>query len=444
MANPNFPNNPGYNLYVGARYIPIFDGEWDPEKKYEPLTIVQYKGDSYTSKTFVAAGIEPTNSVYWALTGKYNAQIEDLRDEIQANTQAIQKNAEDIQGTNANLDGVDERTQANTASIGNINDSIGTINQAISNLRAKTSGKQIIITDSFGTSISGVVTKPFTSWIKEWLPDTIISAKAGAGFCNDEFYNQLAALEDNPSVKDIFICGGWNDNPENAWATEANLIEKASTLKNYAVAHFPNAKLHCLFISSGMNSPKLPKLATCYTWYFRNMAAIGFEFSAWPSFAIAAGDYFVENQTHPNNAGAKVLAYAVANEMLGTSLPHALTGMGQINGKDPYSGTLNLPSQRTGLVVTSRGNPTGVSFTGPGQIGQNGQEEEIGTFKNANTRNSGDLHVPTLIITGETMFPTWLRVTTENVVKLVMSKRGGTLDFSTFQVCPLGWSYIGF
>ena len=26
-----------YNIYKGARYVPLFDGEWDNSKAYEPL-----------------------------------------------------------------------------------------------------------------------------------------------------------------------------------------------------------------------------------------------------------------------------------------------------------------------------------------------------------------------------------------------------------------------
>lgn len=84
MANPNFPNNPGYNLYVGARYVPLFANpiEWDGSKTYEPLTVVTHQGNSYTSKTFVPANIQITDTTYWALTGNYNAQIEQYRSEV--------------------------------------------------------------------------------------------------------------------------------------------------------------------------------------------------------------------------------------------------------------------------------------------------------------------------------------------------------------------------
>lgn len=72
---------PKYNTYVGMRYVPIFDGEWDRTKTYEPLTIVSYQGNSYTSRTFVPTGVDVTNETYWALTGNYNAQVEYYRQE---------------------------------------------------------------------------------------------------------------------------------------------------------------------------------------------------------------------------------------------------------------------------------------------------------------------------------------------------------------------------
>lgn len=74
--------------YIGARYVPLFadPAEWDNTKTYEPLTIVLHKGNSYTSRQYVPAGIDINNNEYWALTGNYNAQIEAYRAETQANT----------------------------------------------------------------------------------------------------------------------------------------------------------------------------------------------------------------------------------------------------------------------------------------------------------------------------------------------------------------------
>lgn len=77
--------------YVGARYVPLFADplDWDDERTYEPLTIVYYGGNSYTSKQYVPAGIQIGNEEYWALTGNYNAQIEQYRAEVAAYDQRI-------------------------------------------------------------------------------------------------------------------------------------------------------------------------------------------------------------------------------------------------------------------------------------------------------------------------------------------------------------------
>lgn len=70
--------------YVGARYVPLFAEplEWDRNTAYEPLTIVYNNGNSYTSRQYVPAGTEISDESYWALTGNYNAQIEQYRAEV--------------------------------------------------------------------------------------------------------------------------------------------------------------------------------------------------------------------------------------------------------------------------------------------------------------------------------------------------------------------------
>ena len=70
--------------YVGARYVPKFADpiEWNDQTAYEALTIVTYLGASYTSKKAVPAGVKPTDSNYWVVTGNYNAQVEEYRQEV--------------------------------------------------------------------------------------------------------------------------------------------------------------------------------------------------------------------------------------------------------------------------------------------------------------------------------------------------------------------------
>lgn len=70
--------------YVGARYVPIIVGEWDNTRTYEPLMVVTYQGNSYTSRQYVPAGIEITNESYWVLSANYNAQVEQYRKEVKS------------------------------------------------------------------------------------------------------------------------------------------------------------------------------------------------------------------------------------------------------------------------------------------------------------------------------------------------------------------------
>ncbi len=70
--------------YIGARYVPVFANpiNWNSANTYEPLTIVLHEGNSYTSRQAVPAGVQITNTTYWAQTGNYNAQIEQYRQDV--------------------------------------------------------------------------------------------------------------------------------------------------------------------------------------------------------------------------------------------------------------------------------------------------------------------------------------------------------------------------
>ena len=78
----------GTRQYIGARYVPIFGRkgetsiEWDNTKPYEPLTIVLYEGNSYTSRQTVPIGVDISDEYFWANTGNYNAQIEAYRQSV--------------------------------------------------------------------------------------------------------------------------------------------------------------------------------------------------------------------------------------------------------------------------------------------------------------------------------------------------------------------------
>lgn len=97
-----FTQHMGTRQYIGARYVPIFGRrgetsiEWDNTQPYEPLTIVLYQGNSYTSRQYVPSGIDILNTEFWANTGNYNAQVEQYRTEVLTFDDRITANADDI------------------------------------------------------------------------------------------------------------------------------------------------------------------------------------------------------------------------------------------------------------------------------------------------------------------------------------------------------------
>lgn len=140
-----FVNTCGYNQYKGARYVPIFGRmgedsiEWDNSAPYEPLTIVTYEGNSYTSRIPVPAGIDITNQQYWAMTGEFDARMEQLRRlvlryqaQIEANRAAINKEISDRTTADTELGGrIDDETTARATAISALQDTMEDADSAL-------------------------------------------------------------------------------------------------------------------------------------------------------------------------------------------------------------------------------------------------------------------------------------------------------------------------
>ena len=126
--------------YIGARYVPVFAEpvEWDSTRAYEPLTVVLYRGDSYTTKQATPAGIDISNETYWAHTGNYNAQIEQYRSEVRAYDKRITDNANNIAANKRDADDkIESLTTEHDDDIATVNSAITAANNNIKNLSTK-------------------------------------------------------------------------------------------------------------------------------------------------------------------------------------------------------------------------------------------------------------------------------------------------------------------
>lgn len=108
----------GTRQYVGARYVPIFGRkdeesiEWDNTKPYEPLTIVLYQGNSFTSRQYVPVGVDITNNEFWAITGNYNAQVEQYRRDVASYMEQVDENTRNIATNTRSIEELADYVQA--------------------------------------------------------------------------------------------------------------------------------------------------------------------------------------------------------------------------------------------------------------------------------------------------------------------------------------------
>lgn len=323
--NPNFPNNPGYNLYVGARYVPLFADpvEWDKTKTYEPLTIVTYQGNSYTSKTFVPVNIEITNTTYWVQTGNYNAQVEAYRQEVLR-----------------------------------ISESVDSIENSLKNSGYYDFSNVLCYGDSFteGYGLSNPATENWAAKFMEMVNGGTMERyfNGGAGFVHVGNTSGLAYQADfdtnvwpqvsgrAESFTTIIIQGGLNDGNQ-AIETERSAV---ASFISYLKGKFPNAKLlflTCNYYSNPYSGSITGVNLAC------EQAGIGYTEYGW-TVLYGKTSYMQSDTLHPNANGCLLLAGYLAKSVL--------------NGETPTTNMdYHQPAVGTG-GITYRQNETGIFISG--------------------------------------------------------------------------------
>lgn len=290
------PTTPGYT-YTGMRYVPVFADppEWSSANSYEPLEIVIHKGNSYTSKTFVPVGIDISNSAYWALTGNYNAQVEQYRQEVLAFDGRIEKNADDI-AKNAN--------------------DIAAVKTVADNLESHVGTEFIVIGDSWSDTDPSTTT--YIKWPITFQKHTRMNihnyARNGASVVGStpdpgqsgNFLGQVNKAIDDTSfdhsrVGLIVIMGGVND--YRSGRTYSEVAEAWSGHIASLTAAFPKARIvsfinYQIFLSRD-------------EWNWTNLAKrIIRERSGCPIHSMigwVSGSQFIADKVHPNDAGYRQL-----------------------------------------------------------------------------------------------------------------------------------------
>lgn len=347
--------------YIGARYVPLFADpiEWDNTKTYEPLTIVYYQGNSYTSRQAVPTGIAITNEDYWALTGNYNAQIEAYREEVAEYAEEVIAfdsridSIEDIlpiasfdttNTVDARLDAIETKFPLTSTDIAN--NAVTRSKIANRSITAEKIKKRVIlIGDSWGQgwtpdgNVESWITK-ITNWLNAQNISVNSSAYGGTGLVAGtknylqlltEIVTELTTDEKNEVVT-VICAGGYNDVSQSVESTYNNA---ASALKTYVNNNLPNANLLIAFIGScdySVNAVRNNSINMRLTANYTNNACRYNNISCTSAENLLDGltNIWASDGYHPNELGQAVISQYIKSIICGYNYSY-LTATASVN-----------------------------------------------------------------------------------------------------------------
>lgn len=272
--------------YVGARYVPKIMGEWNRALQYEALSIVTYKGNSFTSKVPVPANVDITNNSYWVNTGNYNAQVEAYRQETARLKNDL--NNEIINRTNATKDNI------------------------------------LWIGDSYSVNYNHKLPNGVRDMLnaKNWYE----YSKGGAGFAGEwagaSFNDLIEAAKNNMNasqkemIQYVYIVGGANDSSFSWDVLKPKIISTVQNARN----SFPNAQVCFIFASCAFNTYQDLLTKT------RNIANDNYApcIFAMPYYYLG-GTLYNNDNLHFTEAGTNYIINVISNLLTGSSYIPTIT-----------------------------------------------------------------------------------------------------------------------
>ena len=296
--------------YIGARYVPIFytdqygGNDWEAGVQYEPLTIVTYLNQSYTSKKQVPAYVSnPADEPdYWVLTGAYNAQVAQLAQDVDDMQQMLEE---------------------------------------------LTRQHYLIIGDSLSLGSDNTIANGFLQKAVNILDlssdDYYLSAVGGAGFtAGTTFEDQLDTAISNVSdvfklspVRVIVVSGMHNDETNGA-----TYLTAVDSFVSKVRANFANASIEMLPIAWSRQQSRRLSLRQFYEGYVLQLPDHGiFLWTDLYAWMHNYTDWYRDN-IHPSSTGIGVLGKALAGVMLGNFNPNPGEGLKKPSAPQNIDSTL--------------------------------------------------------------------------------------------------------
>lgn len=374
--------------YIGARYVPLFSDplDWDSTKAYEPLTIVYYLGNSYTSRQSVPVGIDIANNDYWAITGNYNAQIEAYRKEVQtydgritANAQAI---ADEVSRAVAEESAIKELITAEATRAKAAESELATgVSNALTRISEETEAREAAdaalsakiersrfvkdydnsVLVCIGDSILAGWSTENPSGIDAWdvyagerlgfKPANVIkSCIGGAGWAtgttaqtlvNNAKTEVVSAGLDPDNVTAVVIAMGVNDSRQSI--AKANVLSGASNAINAALGLFKNAEIHVFPMLMGNfgYSPQTQDVIDAVVLACSNLANVSYHEAVWTwnYDCPLSGGGVSSDRIHLLSDGEKRSGYNIARSMLGynCAVLGAKVSVSDITGSETFA-----------------------------------------------------------------------------------------------------------
>ena len=222
------------------------------------------------------------------------------------------------------------------AYISSLQTQINTTNSNINNINQKLADDIVVLLgDSYGIH-NAHASHDWYSWadklasMRGWVEGTnyfnFCTGNSGLTVTDNNYYSNLLANEsritDKTKVKTFIIAGGYNDNYYFSGSNnDSDYATALSQLVTYIKTNYPNAKIYMGMIgnSKALNGTgirsvminnalygysKIAEYENCY--YMKNIECV-----------MRRYDYFISDNTHPNDAGAKMLAYAINENVYG-------------------------------------------------------------------------------------------------------------------------------
>lgn len=258
MTNPC--QNPCFNTYVGARYVPIFAGEWDETRAYEPLTVVYTpEGNSFISTTFVPPGTQLDNTKYWCPSNVVNGQVKHLQDTVDCLIQQITNLQQELDNFESSSNTAITNIQADITSIqqniNTIKTQLTDINSSISNLSSRIDALNTVI-QSLQAEISTLNESISTiNTTLETIQNSITNINSQITTINEtltQHTNQITSINETLTQHETLI-----DNNTKASAPMNYLFIGDSIMQNanwtpLIAQRFPSSQVHGIICPNGV------------------------------------------------------------------------------------------------------------------------------------------------------------------------------------------------